>query len=241
MKGHISLWLLTLAFFANSAWGADQALKFTTIAGSVNSLIAEKIIREAYQNLNIAIEINPLPAERSIRIANSGEPDGELYRIGGMSSRYPNLIMVPVPVNYLEAAVFTTQPQQQLSSWKELEPLRIGIRRGVKFSERETRRVQIEIADSNAQLFQMLLAKRADVIVIAHLNGLELIKQQKLRKIYKAGVIARYPLYHYLHIRHQQLLADISKSLAAVTSTGEIQRLRLQHIQSRAIPRLTDN
>ncbi len=235
LQYHFAAWILALLFFSNTTTADTQVLKFTSIADSVNTQISEVIVRQAYRQLNIDIEIIPLPAERSIRVADSGELDGELYRISGMTRYYPNLQMIPVPVNYLEAAVFTLQPQQQISSWEQLKPLKVAVRRGVKFSERATQDMTVEIADSNHQLFQMLLAKRADVVVIAHLNGLELIKRKKLKGIYKAGVIDRYPLYHYINNRHQRLIPAIQRALNYVANAEHIRRLRQQQILSRAI------
>ncbi|MCX7217725.1 MAG: ABC transporter substrate-binding protein, partial [Burkholderiales bacterium] len=46
--------------------------------------IAELIITEAYRRLGMQVVVRKLPGERSLRSANNGEMDGELYRKLGM-------------------------------------------------------------------------------------------------------------------------------------------------------------
>ncbi len=216
--------------------GADQprSLRFSTIAGSVNTDVSEQVVVEGYRQLGIAVEVVRLPAERALREADAGIWDGELYRIAGMERRYRQLLPVRVPVNYLEAMVFSREPGLNFRSWQELKALKPAVRRGVKFSEQNTRDIEVYTADSNEQLLQMLLAGRTRVVVMARLNGLETIRRLRLKGIYSAGIIERFPLYHYLHRRH----ADLQPALTAWLQSEDGRQL-VRNLRGQAVERLS--
>jgi len=47
------------------------------------------------KRLDIPFEIVRLPAERAMINVNSGESDGELPRIAGLSNKYTNIVQIP--------------------------------------------------------------------------------------------------------------------------------------------------
>lgn len=81
---------------------AHNVMEFTTIEKSSYAVITERVLKEAYGRLGIDIRVSGRPAQRAIHDANSGAVDGELYRIKDVHLKYPNLMMVPVPVGIME-------------------------------------------------------------------------------------------------------------------------------------------
>ena len=108
--------------------------------------IAKKIVETAYLKLGIHIVVNYLPGERSLRSANNGEMDGELYRKLGMERDYPNLLIVPVPLLTYEIVIFTNGTNFTINGWDSLRPYTIGFVKGIKIIEQNTIGMKLEPA-----------------------------------------------------------------------------------------------
>ena len=199
-----------------------------TIAAIDSAAVAvpEKIIREAYRRLEIPIDIVRLPPARSIRMSNSGQVDAELARVKVDPNEFPNLIRVPVPIDVIEGAVFSKKLDFEISGWESIKPYRIGIRQGVKFSERGTRGMDVVVASENAQLFRMLETDRVDLIVLNKQNALRVIEQLGITDIRLLEPSIHYlQVYHYLHRQHQDLLPRITQVLDQMTANGEVDQI----------------
>lgn len=99
---------------------AAEKLTFSTIEGANNALISGKAVAETYRRIGIETVVGSFPGLRSLVYSNTGETDGELYRIAGVTEKCPNLLMVPVPVNVQEGMVFTKQTEFAIKGWDRL-------------------------------------------------------------------------------------------------------------------------
>ena len=97
-----------------------ERLVFSGIEGSVNSEISMQVLERAYQQLGIAVVYKPLPGERSLHTSNSGEVDGEVFRIANVSKKYTNLIQIPTSINSIEAVAFSKDENLKLDGWQSL-------------------------------------------------------------------------------------------------------------------------
>jgi len=206
---------------------AENKLIFSGISGAVNSDISMRVLSEAYKEIGFDVKFLPLPGERALRASNSGETDGEVFRIANVQKRYKNLIPVPTPINVLEGIVFTKNKNIKVNGWNSLKPYRIGIQVGIKFVERGTKGMNRTIVDSNEQLFRMLNAGRIDIAVVAYTNGVKAIKKLGVDGI-KANkpAVQVYPLYHYLNTKHSSLVNKLDAVLKKMQSTGRIKEIR---------------
>ncbi|MDM8550323.1 transporter substrate-binding domain-containing protein [Desulfobacterales bacterium HSG2] len=213
---------------------AAEKLNFSSIEGSVNTLISEKVVTEAYRRIGIEVVVRQYPGLRSLKYSNEGETDGELFRIAGINNKFPNLLMVSVPVNRLEGMVFTKQTKFPVSGWDSLKPYKIGIQRGIKFSHKGTEGMNRSIRDSNEVLFRILNAGRIDIVVMARVNGLKMLRKLKIPGIRALDPpIESYPLYHYLHKKNRHLKPEITATLQEMEKEGLIQKTREQFIAER--------
>ncbi len=71
--------------------------------------IAFAVLEESYSRIGIIISSKTVPAERSLMFSNSGVTDGEVGRVKAIQNNYPNLIVVPVSINYIEGMIFTKE------------------------------------------------------------------------------------------------------------------------------------
>jgi ABC-type amino acid transport substrate-binding protein len=206
---------------------ADQQLELTTVANSPDTTVSAKVLKKAYHKLGIDISILELGASEALQHANSGQADGELQRIDGISRNFPNLIQVPIPINYIQGAVFSKKKKRKLRGWHSLRTFKIGLVKGVIFAEKGTRGMQVQMADSYAQLIELLLSDKVDIIVVPYINGAVAIRlHPQGDKLHLNDILETYLLYHYLHKKHENLLPAITATLKKMLLKGTIPDMR---------------
>ncbi len=211
------------------ATSASSAQQFITIGRSngVMGTLAEAVLREAYQQLNIELRVRELPAERALNEANRGTTDGDMTRIAGLEARYPNLLRIPVAVNQIEGMVFTSGTDIKVTGWESLRPYRIGVRIGIKFAEDGTRGMNVQPVATNELLFSKLELGRTDIIVASRIEGQVLMKRLNTRKVRPVEPpLTTISLYHYVHRRHQALVPRLTRVLQAMEQSGRIKAIR---------------
>lgn len=224
LKKCIAISLLMLMM--PSAW-ANKTLVFSTIDGLAITTFGERLLKEAYQKIDIDITVEKYPGERSLVAANAGKTDGELGRIAGLEKTYTNLVMVPVPLIELSVSAFSNK-NISIDSVKELKKYRVGYVAGTKIVEQMTVDVKDRLPVGRPeQLFEMLLLDRIDVAVHTTEDGLLILQSARYAKIKTAGPpLARSVIYHYLHKKHAHLVPAISKALQEMTDKGVFQKER---------------
>ncbi|EPJ53476.1 MAG: hypothetical protein OFPI_10470 [Osedax symbiont Rs2] len=222
--------LSLLGILIATSVNAQTTLVFSGVQAPVVA-ISEEVLRKAYQRIGIQIRIIKQPGKRALRSSNSGKTDGEVMRSKGINEEYSNLIMVPVPVNFVDIVVFTKNVEFTVNSPQSLKPYKIGIRRGVKISERLTKGLNTLVVDRQEQLLSILDRGRVDVILMSRLGGVAQIKELKLRGIkILEPPLATGSRYHYLHSKHENLVTKITESLKKMEEGGEIKKIRNQYI-----------
>lgn len=214
---------------------ADQQLELATVANSPDTTVSASILKKAYRRLGIDITVLELPASEALQRANSGQADGEVQRIDGISHNFPNLIQVPIPINYIQGAVFSKKKKRKLRGWHSLRTFRIGLVKGVIFAEKGTRGMQVQVAGSYDQLIDLLLNDQVDLIVLPYINGAAAIRQHpRGEQLHLNGIIETYLLYHYLHKKHEKLLPAITARLKKMLLNGTIPDMRREIVSELA-------
>ena len=182
----------------------------------------DQIIIEAFRRINLKIDIEQKPVERSITDANNGRGDGEFIRVQGLSKIYPNLIQVPEKIFDFEFVVFTKKQQLIINDWGSLKPFYVGIVIGWKILEKNIQNVRYRINVTGPEaLFSMLDLGRIDIAVYSKFLGLEVVKNLGLKDIVvNSNPLAVKPMYLYLHKKHRDIVADVAKSLKSMKDDG---------------------
>ncbi len=205
----------------------SRTLNFSALEGSVNTAISQQVLKEAYSRLGIKISVRRYPGDRSLRYSNRGDTDGELFRIDNIDFKYQNLIKVSVPISVMEGIAFSKRDDIKISGWSSLMPFKVGIRRGVKFSEYGTQSMKPYIVNLNQQLVSILLKDKVDLIVLTRGNGLEMIKKFNAPEIKVIEpAIEKYNLYHYLHKKNRYLIPELERVLMDMDKEGFIKKIR---------------
>lgn len=226
---HIRLlfYLILSTLGINGSSYANETLKLSSLEGSINTEISRRVLAKAYHKLGIEIIVEELPPERSLHHSSLGLTDGELYRISGIETDHQELLKIPVIINELEATAFSKDKNISIQNWRNLKGYKIGIRRGIKFSERETIGMDVFIANENIHLFEALQADRVDIVVMHLTNGLQILSHDEFPQINPIyPTIQKYPLYHYINYNLIHLVPKLTETLELMESNGEILEIR---------------
>lgn len=190
------------------------------------NLIAKYILREAYKQLDIDLQLENLPGLRALKSANDGETDGSLIRIKGIDKEYPNLHIIPLSFVSVDFVVFTKKRPFKISGWESLKKYTISYLRGTKIIETKTKGMKSQPVNSLESAFSMLTRGRADIVVETHYMGLITLNKLKLKNIkVLEPPLEIIPLYHYLNKKHQALIPQLNDILKNMKKTGKIDKL----------------
>ncbi|WP_374581359.1 substrate-binding periplasmic protein [Pseudoduganella sp.] len=220
---------LTLAAMLPLAPGQQlREINISTLIGTdPATTIAEQIVREAYRRLGINLVLHRLPGERTLVQANEGKMDGELYRKLGMEREYPNLVIVPVALQTYELVIFTRGTSFIVSGWESLRPYTLGFVRGIKIVQENTHGMKTEAVATMPQAFEKMMMGRTDLVLGNRSSGMAVIKALNLEGItVLEPPLASFPVYHYVHKRHEALVPELTRVLRQMQADKTIERLQ---------------
>jgi polar amino acid transport system substrate-binding protein len=230
MQRRILLQLAGLSGFGVlQAWGQGlKPIQISTLSEQDPATsIAELIITEAYHRLGMQVAVHKLPGERSLRSANNGEMDGELYRKLGMEADYPNLIIVPVPLLTYEIVIFSHGTSFLVNGWDSLRPYSIGYVKSIKIIEKNTLGMRVEVANSLRQAFLKMMLGRSDVVVANRASGLAALKELNITGVkVLTPPLASFPVFHYLNRKHAALVPKLTTVLEQMQKDKSIERIQ---------------
>ncbi len=220
-----------LALPSTHIWASSNAegatIRLVAAANTADTLVSEVILVKAYARLGYRLEIARYPAERALRLADAGRADGDVQRIAGLASRYPNLLQLQPAINYVEGSAFAADKAIRIEGWESLRPYRIGFIRGIKFAELNTMGMDRHAVGDYQALFRMLVKGRFDLGVSPRLNGLYQLKRLGVEGVTPMDPpLARFDLYHYLHRSHAQLAPKLEAIFREMQVSGELTAIR---------------
>lgn len=179
---------------------------------------SELILRKAYQEMGIELQVIHVPIARSLHLANNGEVDGEVSKISAVAHRYPNLIKVPVAINHIDIRMFAYN-QKILAQNVTHNFARIGCVRGVVLVEKiiNELKVQCNTMNNYQQAIHFLNQNKLDVLVLPLAIGIYFkgIDPQFSASHYSES-LGNEPLFHYLHKKHRDLVPELTSILQAM-------------------------
>jgi polar amino acid transport system substrate-binding protein len=190
----------------------------------------DRVVREAFNRIGVALEIVHLPAERSLQNANEGVEQGVFVRVEGMEKVYPNLRRVPEKISEYEFVAFSKRSDIRINGWESLRNYHVAIITGWKILEQNIQQSQslIKVRDA-ALLFQALVDDKVDLVVYNKLDGYGAIKTMGLQGIHALQPpFATRDMFLYLHSSQQERIPELTEALQAMKRDGTYQILEQQ-------------
>lgn len=219
--------VLIIFIFLYSFTYSKEKIRLAQLDTPLSSISIE-ILKIAYERINVEIEFVALPASRALHEANRGVLyDSEVHRIKGISKKYKNLIMIPVPINHFELRAYSKKFDFYINSKKDLEAYLIGIRLGIVIAENYTRGLNVETVINNLANFGKLDRGRLDFVIATDINADTIIKNENFKQIKKLEpALSKTELYHYLHKSKAHLIPRLTEVLRKMQQSGEISEIR---------------
>jgi len=213
----VAIFMLAM-FWTNSGFSSELPTLqvVTSLNQSAMSDRIEKKLSKAYQKLGYRIQVQRLPAGRSLMMANAGDFDAELFRIAEVAQQYPQLLRVPTPLERINLFAFVKRDAtKSLSAWQQDTTLRIAYVRGFKMAENYSFAGKAMPVNTVNQAVQMLLQGKVDVLLedpesVAS-TTIELSPDGMLQQL--PSILATADLFHFIHKKHEALLAPLAASL----------------------------
>lgn len=202
--------------------------KEATYAAHVLSLICA----EAFQQLNMDVEVRLYPPLRGALEAEAGNVDGEVGRAYTYIDTHPHLIRVEQALISFRVAAFTRIPGLRITGWDSLRgtAYRVEYRSGYStFKARLEQTLPLQqissVVDSKIGVQNVALG-RTDVFIDLEENvQLQLDRlQSRYAQVYNAGLVQDTPVYIYLHKRHAALAPRLAEILSKMKASGAINR-----------------
>jgi len=235
MIARYAVWIFsTIVFLSLSSPSmANDKLVLTTVstppygAGGDGPGFVGSVAKELFTRLNIEIDLVSLPGERSIRSVNEGFVDGELSRIGGMESKYPNLVMVPEKMLDFDFVAISKNGDIKIENWEDLVPYKIGMVTGWKLFEiKVTEAKSIVKLSTDEQLFKMLDSGRIDIALFGRWSGHYFLNKLDLSAHVIEPPLASIASFMYLNKKHQALVEKVSDTLFEMKQDGSYQEIK---------------
>jgi len=227
-----SLLLITAVVFPISAFSAENTFVIGTsykslLSNAEQTGMLDLIVKEAFNRLDIIVDVPFLPAERSIMVANSGIHDGELNRIEGMERIYPNLVRVPESNMDFKFVAFSKKKDFETTDWSTLHSLRVGFIKGWKIIEQNMKNhPDIIYVNSAEQLFRQLDKEHIDIALYGKMVGYAQLQKMKITNVRVLNPpLATKKMYMYLNKKHEALVPKVAEALKNMKNDGTYDRI----------------
>lgn len=193
----------------------------------------DAVAGETFRRAGVRLRLIKLPAERGLINANSGIDDGDLTRIAGLETQYPNLIRVPEKLVDWEFAAFGRNAALP-AIWDVLRSRPVGHIRGWKIYEKQlVGAPSVVTSDDPAQLFRQLQLGRIEVALYERWLGLGIVQRMGLHGVAPLEpLLDKREMYIYLNKRHAALVPKLAQALRAIKAEGLYDRLYREKVLS---------
>ena len=188
-----------------------------------------EFLRMVLERVDYDLEIQQHQSARCFELSNSGQVDGEIWRIRGVDAQYPNLIRVPVAL-WSHPELAFVKDDIALTGWESLAPYRVAYRVGTKIVENNiegivTKKVPL---DTIAEGFDLLANGEVDVVISDNIVGSVLLNTDEYRE---SGIrqierpLDSALLFTYLHKKHADLVPVLAEAIKRAKRDGTYSRI----------------
>lgn len=223
--------LLLLTLLVSQPAFSDDAIRIgTTVAPPLSvpdgSGKLDILIREAFARIDTPVVLVTLPSERGLISAASGDTDGDINRVAGLSAKYPELVQVEESNMVYEFMAFSRRKGLSIRSWEDLRGLDVAFITGWKILEDNVTAGTITKVDNAEQLFSLLRFDRVDAVLFDRWGGSHYLATMNLDDaVAQEPPLATREMFLYLNRRHGALAPRLAKALRSMKADGTHSRI----------------
>lgn len=225
--------LLPLWIFLTACFPTDNRQKLVLVVGvdPEHPYLSKQVqfLEEVLETLDCELEVQQFQSAHCLELSNSGQVDGEIWRIKGLETEYPNLIRVPVALWSHPELAFVKR-DIELDAWQSLAPYRVAYRVGTKVVENNIQgivRDQVPL-DTIDEGFELLIKGEVDVVISDNIVGSVLLESEKFKN---SGIrqienpLDTALLFTYLHKKHAKLIPPLAMAISQAKKDGTYARI----------------
>ncbi len=214
-----SKWLLLFALVTFPTTGMAKSYALAAIEDNPYQKAIGHLLRDAFSEMGHTLIVTYLPGKRALVMSNAGYLDGEVARVATTSNSYPNLIKVPVAIGQFKATAITYQAPDVYENFEQFKPYRLGILRGVIWSEKWTYNYSHIYANNYNEMIRMLKVNRFAYAFGDHAIFTQIKKTTNDTFKILEPPIFQYNLYPFIHKSHAALIPDLVNALKQIDMT----------------------
>jgi len=223
------LFMLVCVCLAGVSFGAENLQLYVPDTVRPSTLMAEKILTQAFKNMDVKVSFIPLPGLRMQAMWSEGKLDGIAGR--ALSTELQNGIKVDVAIAYDEAVVYTVSKKFVPNGYDSLKLYRVGYIGGLPYFDEHLKNITMrETAPTLESLFKKLEIGRSDLVVESRFSACLLKKLGMQNIVILEPPLENRPIYLYLHTRHQHLVPELEVILKTMEEDGSIKKFQEQAI-----------
>ncbi|MCL2245145.1 MAG: ATP-binding protein [Treponema sp.] len=205
--------------------GNEAELPVVKVAFSDDqSIISERVMHEALKRSGYQMLAKATGMRTAIADVNYGDAAILPVQTDGLDRMYPNLIKVPVVIDYVEFTVYTlTNRTYHFSGWEDMEGLRLGYRWQNEYVANNIWRARagdVVIVNDHEEVWASLFNGDADAVILPRFSHYEHRFPQGIKR---AGEIERQPVYSYVNNRFEYLIPALEKTYQDMLADGTME------------------
>lgn len=206
---------------------AVEKVRLARIENLAEQIIGEKIARDIFERIGFHLEVFACPGLRGNQISAAKVVDGEMMRIYNYGTMNPGLTRVPTPYYALETTVFVRHGTDvAVNSAKDLQKYKIVVVRGVQHTRDITDGLpNVEMVNGSKEMMAFLAAGRADIALANRIDGLSVLKAEKIDSVRPLLTLAKHELYIYLNENRKELVPRLDEAIRSMHASGELEAL----------------
>lgn len=228
MKSILTSLLFFCIFMMQSmSSSAEEKVRLVRIENLAEQIIGEKIAHHIFNRISVPLEVFACPGLRGNKLNVTKFVDGEMMRIYNYGTMNPWLTRVPTPYYALETTVFIRRGTDVVvNSTKDLQKYKIVIVRGVQHTTDITNGLpNIEVVNGSKEMMAFLAAGRADIALANRIDGLAVLKAEKIESVLPLLTLVNHKLYMYLNENRKELAPRLDDAIKSMNASGELEML----------------
>ena len=223
--------LLCMPYAQPPLWAGNSELPPVKVAMSDDqSVIVGRILYTALKRSGYQMVSKVTGMRTSIADVNYGDAAILPSQTDGWDIQYPNLIKVPVPIDYVEFTTFVrSEDSYRFSTWSDIAGLRLCYRWQNQYVANNVPRAEagkLVTVNELQEVWSSLLNNEADVAVLPRIKNYEFILPKGIKK---ADVIDRQACYSYVNRDYAFLAPLLEKAYQEMTDDGTLDSIQNSH------------
>ncbi|SCA55787.1 exported hypothetical protein [Candidatus Terasakiella magnetica] len=226
-----------LVLFCAQAF-ATECLEIASEQKTKEEIIAQKIIKEAYNRANLCVKFRTLPLKRAAIMLRRGAIDGSVWRSDSfIAQNRAKLHALKTPIStFTVAVIYNSETYPSPFQVSDLQQEKIGIRLGSTIAQQTVGMLRGKTIEAPYYeiLLGMLKHGRLNAIVVPMEIYQRLAKHSPLPKNFKSLAQQTFSLRHVLSKKNTRFLLKLNKSLHDVITENSFQeRLKEEKLHIR--------